>query len=533
VQAPGQAVTIDDPISHTRPTAGPAALDGVVAAISAAARSSVLPPRPWLPALPAHVALDDLPPGASAVVDDPDHQTQGLWTWDRRKGHALCIGAVGSGTTTALAALATAAAAATPPAALHLYVVGADPALRALETLPHTGSVIAPGEDERQARLLRYLGRRLTRLGGERAGPQILLVVDRLAGWRADVAARSGPELADLLERILVEGPSIGIVVVGGLDRPGALPLAVSGAVGERLVFRLADSADAVAVGLRPSTVSGLPPGRACLAADGREVQLACPADPTGTVSAVAKHWGLVDAAVRPPAIRCLPAHVPEDELPIPPAGPAAEEDGPQPLALPIGIDGETLHPAYLELHPGDHLLVAGPARSGRSHTLALLARMAVRADGAAAVVALAPRTAGRHPLRPFTPCSTAAELADAIAAVPAGRRLLVVVDDAELVDDVEGVLARLLTGDANVLAAGRTDAIRSGYGHWTQELRRRRRGLLLAPESDLDGDLFGITLPRWPLAPGATGRGYLVMDGRGTLVQVAVPSSHLWDGAE
>jgi S-DNA-T family DNA segregation ATPase FtsK/SpoIIIE len=247
----------------------------------------------------------------------------------------------------------------------------------------------------------------------------------------------------------------------------------------------------------------------------------------------VAKHWGLVDAAVRPPAIRCLPAHVPEDELPIPPAGPAAEEDGPQPLALPIGIDGETLHPAYLELHLGDHLLVAGPARSGRSHTLALLARMAVRADGAAAVVALAPRTAGRHPLRPFTPCSTVAELADAIAAVPAGRRLLVVVDDAELVDDVEGVLARLLTGDANVLAAGRTDAIRSGYGHWTQELRRRRRGLLLAPESDLDGDLFGITLPRWPLAPGATGRGYLVMDGRGTLVQVAVPSSHPWDGGE
>ena len=72
----------------------------------------------------------------------------------------MCIGVVGSGTTTAPATLATAAAAGTPPAALHLYVVGADPALRSLEALPHTGSVIAPGEDERQARLLRHLGRR-------------------------------------------------------------------------------------------------------------------------------------------------------------------------------------------------------------------------------------------------------------------------------------------------------------------------------------------------------------------------------------
>ena len=90
-------------------------------------------------------------------------------------------------------------------------------------------------------------------------------------------------------------------------------------------------------------------------------------------------------------------------------------------------------------------------------------------------------------------------------------------IDDAELVDDPEGVLARLLAGEANVLAAGRVDALRSAYGHWTQELRRRRRGLLLQPGSDVDGDLFGLSLPRWPLAPAATGRGYLVADGRST----------------
>jgi S-DNA-T family DNA segregation ATPase FtsK/SpoIIIE len=537
VRAPGRAVTIEDP-GRGRTPMGPAALDGVVAAITAAAQFSVLPPRPWLPPLPAHVALDDLPPGAAGLLDDPDHQAQGPWAWDRRKGHALCIGAVGSGTTTALAALATAAAAAAPPAALHLYVVGADAALRSLESLPHTGSVISPSEDERQARLLRHLGRRLARRGRETAGPPILLVVDRLAGWRADVAARLGAETADLLDRILVEGPSAGIVVAGGLDRPGALPLAVSGAVAERLVFRLADAADAVAAGLRPTSVSGLPPGRACLAGDGRELQVALPE--ATTVAAVAKHWGLIDVAVRPPSIACLPSRVPEDDLRVPPAagrpaaGPPAEErGGRRPLALPIGIEGETLCPATLELHPGDHLLVAGPARSGRTNALALLTRMAIRADPSVAVAALVPRGAGAHPLRPFAPCSTVAELVEAVAAVPAGRARLVVVDDAELVDDVDGVMVHLLSGDANVLAAGRTDALRSSYGHWTQTLRRRRRGLLLAPESELDGDLFGIALPRWPLAPKATGRGYLVVDGQGTLVQVAVAASAPWDAAD
>jgi S-DNA-T family DNA segregation ATPase FtsK/SpoIIIE len=203
---------------------------------------------------------------------------------------------------------------------------------------------------------------------------------------------------------------------------------------------------------------------------------------------------------------------------------------------LAIGIDGETLDPAHLELHPGDHLLVAGPARSGRSTALALLARAAVRVDPQVAVAALVPRGTGAHPLRPFSPHATVTELAAAIAAVPADRPLVVVVDDAELVDDHDGVLARLLSGDVNVVAAGRTDAIRSGYGHWTQELRRRRRGLLLSPESDLDGDMFGIALPRWPLAPNATGRGYLVMDGQGTLVQLAVPggsTSPLGNGAD
>ena len=100
----------------------------------------------------------------------------------------------------------------------------------------------------------------------------------------------------------------------------------------------------------------------------------------------------------------------------------------------------------------------------------------------------------------------------------------MLLVDDAELVDDPGSVLLRVVSGCTalTVVVAGRVDALRSAYGHWTQVLRRQRRGLLLRPTSDLDGDVLGVTLPRREAVPAAPGRGYLVADGGCALVQLA-----------
>jgi S-DNA-T family DNA segregation ATPase FtsK/SpoIIIE len=103
----------------------------------------------------------------------------------------------------------------------------------------------------------------------------------------------------------------------------------------------------------------------------------------------------------------------------------------------------------------------------------------------------------------------------------------LVLVDDAELVDDSSQAITRLLEAerrDVIVVAAGRIDALRSAYGHWTQIVRRQRRGVVLRPTSDLDGDVLGAALPRRETTPMAPGRGYLVVDGVCRLVQLAVP---------
>ena len=54
-------------------------------------------------------------------------------------------------------------------------------------------------------------------------------------------------------------------------------------------------------------------------------------------------------------------------------------------------------------------------------------------------------------------------------------------------------------------------------------DVRRSRSGLLLSPQSQGDGDLLGVRLPRNMVA-GPLGRGLLVVNGAVTPVQAALP---------
>jgi S-DNA-T family DNA segregation ATPase FtsK/SpoIIIE len=97
------------------------------------------------------------------------------------------------------------------------------------------------------------------------------------------------------------------------------------------------------------------------------------------------------------------------------------------------------------------------------------------------------------------------------------------------LVDDAERIADPALDGlfddhrdDLHVIAAGRADALRSLYQHWTRQVRRCRLGISLQPEPELDGDLWQTRFPRHGPAIRQPGRGYLVSAGRVELVQVA-----------
>ena len=106
----------------------------------------------------------------------------------------------------------------------------------------------------------------------------------------------------------------------------------------------------------------------------------------------------------------------------------------------------------------------------------------------------------------------------DHVGAVPAGRPVLLIVDDAERVADPGDRLAALLTERRPgllVAAAGRPDGLRSLFGHWTAVIRRSRIGVLAAACTDIDGDLLGELLPRRRPLPPRPGLAWLI-DGAG-----------------
>ncbi len=107
----------------------------------------------------------------------------------------------------------------------------------------------------------------------------------------------------------------------------------------------------------------------------------------------------------------------------------------------------------------------------------------------------------------------------------PGAPPILVVVDDADRVDDHDGELAAIVAGrrpGVTIAAAARLEAVRVAYGHWVREVTRSRCGLIMTAAGEVDGELLGVTLPRRPVIPARPGLAW-VIDGRGhRLVQVA-----------
>ena len=205
--------------------------------------------------------------------------------------------------------------------------------------------------------------------------------------------------------------------------------------------------------------------------------------------------------------------------------GGAAAVDG-EPWRIPIGMRESDLGVAELVLYESEHAIVAGPARSGKSQTLWTVAE--ALAGTGVHIAAIAGRRSPLHdcPLldRVASPGGDATAML-AMLRAQAGP-VVVLIDDADGIDDVDGAVAGLLGArpDLHVVAAARADSLRSLYGHWTQEVRKSKVGVLLRPSIDYDGDLVGATLPRRAPVQMGVGRGYLAHNGELDIVQVAQP---------
>lgn len=490
-------------------------LDALVSMVgTAAAEMGLANPRmPWADPLPSQVRLGDGPSPLRAVIgiaDEPDRQQVVDLEWNLEDGGLLAFGTAGSGVSDALVAACFAQATTVDPGSLHIYGLdGGGGSLDVMTAWPHVGAVVGISDRERTLRLIRRLDDRLTeRQSCPAQSPPILIAIDRVDSVLAALDGPADFAVRDALIRVVGEGPQFGIVPLLSASRPAAIPAVLAAGISHRFCFRLADPFEYSAVGISPKDVPDLVRGRG-FDMSGRMIQVGVP-----TPEGLRRLGSIEFAGPLAPPIEVLPSRVPISGL-VPES--IVSGSG---WSVPVGLGDSDLAPIGFQLHPGDHVLVAGPPRSGRTTTLASIGRLAAMSIPDVEVLALS----GRHSALEHASgllLETVGELVEAVR--KSSGPTLVLVDDAERIADpaLDGLFDDH-RDDLHVIAAGRADALRSLYQHWTRQVRRCRLGISLQPEPELDGDLWQTRFPRHGPAIRQPGRGYLVSAGRVELVQVA-----------
>jgi S-DNA-T family DNA segregation ATPase FtsK/SpoIIIE len=410
--------------------------------------------------------------------------------------------------------------------------------------------VVTTREPERAERLLARLAAEVARrqrqladrgfsdLAAQRAGtadplPYLVLVVD---AWERFVEAHGwvddGP-LHDTLVDVLRDGAAVGVRVALSGDRT-LLTSDLAALVSDRVALRLDDRADYALAGLNESAVPGqVRAGRGFrTAGDGvNAVQIALL---PGDVGAAGQNAAVQElAAALPPArgrkpfrVDVLPTRIGVAEaLELPASGPGA--------AFAVGGDELRLQTVNLAAC-GPGFTIAGPAGSGRSTALLVLARSLL--EGGTQLCLVLPQASPLQALADTEGVVLLADLRDParLASVLShtNGRVAVLVDDAEQITDdrwdtlLLDVLKIAVSKDHAVVVAGDQDWLAGADAGFAFEAQRSRSGLLLTPDSPERGDLLGVRLPRSAVFTGPAGRGVLLRSGQPMAVQVPLPQA-------
>ncbi|MER6628859.1 FtsK/SpoIIIE domain-containing protein [Streptomyces sp. NPDC000987] len=528
---------------------------------------------PWLPALDETLLLDDVPavraqgalPAAPYGVEDlPADQARRPVAVDFATfGHLIVAGAPRSGRSQVLRTIAGSLARTNSCADVHLYGIDCgNGALNALTRLPHCGAVVGRNQLERVERLMNRLSGELSRrqdlladkgfadIGEQRAAvaeeerlPHVVLLLDRWEGWLPTLGEHNHGDLTDQIMAMMREGASVGIHVVITGDRQ-LLAGRISSLTEDKYGLRLADRADFSMLDINSRKVpEEIPPGRAFRGESATETQFALLSEDTtgqgqnAALLAIGEAAAARDAEVprvrRPFRVDVLPGRISfEDAWAM--RDPATASS---PLWALAGVGGDELTAYGPDLAQGvPAFVIGGPAKSGRSTMLLAFARSFL-AGGVRLVVA-APRPSplreldGREGvLRVFTGRDVDEdELEEVIGSAKPEEPIVVLVDDAEVLDDcdAEDVLKRIIERGAEeglaVVLAGDEDEICDGFSGWQVDAKKARRGILLSPQESGSGELIGIRTNRsmvgGPIIPG---RGMLHL-GTGEHLTVTTP---------
>jgi S-DNA-T family DNA segregation ATPase FtsK/SpoIIIE len=552
----------------TKPVSGPSAssactvLEELVSSADKVMRLGRWPrPHvPWLPAMPGVVALSELaarvpelPPGAVVLglADLPELQAQRVVAFEPvRHQNMLVFGTSRSGKTTLLRTLAAGFIDSAGPDEVTIYGLDfAGHGLHALEGAPQVAGVVGPDDLGRIGRLLRRLSRVVEQRKRAMASsgltdvaelaarsttpvPRILVLLDGFSGATAALERVDGGRLLERLERLIPDGPGVGVHFVMTADRRAGVPSALTSVITTRLVLRMAEKDDYALAGVRQGLAqhSSMAPGRGYIHGT-TEIQVGVLASADAATEADALAQVIARARSRWPRrarpLARMPLQVELGQLPAPPST----------FALPFAVGDDEVAPVALDLADG-HALVTGPPRSGRTTALATLASAAGRAPAPAARVLVRARPTPLDdavawevgPVDAMDPEAAAEAVRDVEELLRSGRSVLCLVDDVDsLPDSVSSALEELSRRGRDeplrmIATADNRWAVRA-YSGLVPELRRSKRAVLMNPDIELDGDLAGVRL-RTPLESASLpGRGFLASAGAFDLVQVALPT--------
>jgi S-DNA-T family DNA segregation ATPase FtsK/SpoIIIE len=502
------------------------------------------PPSPWLPPLPDLLPFEGLagrsrpggdrskPPSPGVLLGLADHPglgRQDLVRWDPAAASHLGIsGAPRSGRTSALLTVLRGLLDGESGRAVHVHVVDAAGGALAAALAPavqsgrrELGTVLTGDQPLAVRRLVSALTQRLREPATSASHTGTVLVVD---GWEPLAESLEkvdhGRGLDDLLT-LVRDGEQAGLrlVVAGGR---GVLLSRLASLVGERLLLRPTDPTDLLLAGV-PTATSTLrqPPGRAIHLPAGHEVQLAWPGDAEQLRHALARSPDdIAPCQEAPLRLQPLPARVTVRQLAHVPA---------EQLAVVLGVGGDEALPAVLDLGLHRRVLVSGPGGSGRSQTLATIARqLHGRGQPVVAVASCdSPLLAGPwlsiglDQLDAGTAASPR-ELGDLRALGPDGCLLLDDVEDLAHHHGLAIAVDELCAGRAGpaLVWAARRDGLRGPSSTLTASAHRHRTGVLLQPRTMHDGEPLGVLAGPADLC--VPGRGLLVLRGKVAPLQVA-----------
>jgi len=469
-----------------------------------------------------------------ALADIPEEQRQISQGWNINRSNLLLLGAPGSGTSTTLISLALTLCLNTSPDQFDMLILdmGAG-TLAPLQNLPHVNSYVGPGEGakEKQTRFLRHLMNELERRRSNPVGNRkLIILVDGFGTLRDEFTDYSGTDYLSAFYRIYADGPALGMHFVITSSRVKGIPSAIDDISLQRWLFHLADPYDYSGYKIKGTDIPAAVPGRCVDSATIRQMQIAVPAVGTDlAVERVVQCWGSNN---KPDVIGHLPSQISLSQLG---AQPSINHDC---WTIPVGVAEHDLKPIFLELYEGEHALIGGSPRSGKSTLLQAIAdsmkdlrERNLHGDNGLEIPQIWVVCGRRSPLmhRQFDRMATNAEDISALVtdARMSNTPVLVLIDDAERIEDSDNAITNLLESDlplVRVIASGKPGELRTMYSHWTKILRKSRTGMLLQPNTDYDGDLFSTNLPRRSPVALTQGRGYVILGGAPILAQMVSP---------